>query len=116
MIRIEQEKNCLLVEISGEFSLADFREFEAHALYRIRFQGALSLLLDLRLMQSYTIDVVWNELRFMRDHRQAFDRVAVLTEDQWLTWSGWIANLFVDADVAAFAEPDAAREWLGAEF
>lgn len=112
MIRIEQENHCLAVEISGEFSAADFREFEACALYEIRFHGALRLLLDLRHMTSYTIDVVWHELRFLREHRQAFDRVAVLTDDQWLGWSGWIANLFVDADVASFDDYPLARAWL----
>lgn len=114
MIRIEQEGNCLAVEINGEFSAADFREFEACALYQIRFHGALRLLLDLRYMQSYTIDVVWHELQFVRDHRQAFDRVAVITDNQWLSWTGWISNLFIDADVATFDDDSTARAWLGA--
>lgn len=115
MIRIEQDNDCLAVEVNGEFSAADFREFEACALYQIRFQGALRLLVDLRFMQSYTIDVVWQELRFVREHRQAFSRVAVVTDNQWLSWSGWVANLFVDADVATFDTLDAARAWLAAE-
>lgn len=114
MIRIEQDTTCLAVEINGEFSAADFREFEACALYQMRFQGALRLLLDLRHMQSYTIDVVWHELRFVREHRQAFDRVAVVSDNQWLSWSSWISNLFIDADVATFASLDEARSWLGA--
>lgn len=114
MIRIEQESDCLAVEVNGEFSAADFKEFEACALYQIRFHGALRLLLDLRHMQSYTIDVVWHELRFAREHRQSFDRVAVISDNQWLSWTGWIANLFFDADVATFDDHLIARAWLQA--
>lgn len=112
MIKIEQQGDCLEVELAGEFSLADFREFESQALYQIRFHGALRLLLDFRLMQSYSIDVLWQEIHFVREHRQSFDRVVVVTDNQWLTWSGWISNLFINSDVATFADPDLARSWL----
>lgn len=112
MIKIEQEGNCLAVTVVGDFSLADFREFESQALYQIRFHGALRLLLDFRLMQSYSIDVVWQELHFVREHLQSFDRVVVITDNQWITWSGWISNLFVDSDVATFADLNLARAWL----
>jgi hypothetical protein len=39
----------------------------------------------------------------------------VLTEDQWLTWSAWVSQLFVTADVRVFDDEDEARAWLAAD-
>lgn len=112
MIHIQEDGDCLVVDIHGEFTAADFKEFENSALYEIRFRGPLKLLVDFTRMQSYTVDVVWHELRFMRQNRQAFDRVAVISDSQWMTWSSWVASLFVDAEVATFKDATLARAWL----
>ena len=71
MIHIQEDGDCLVVDVHGAFSAADFKEFENSALYEIRFRGALKLLVDFSHMQSYSLDVVWHELRFLRANRQS---------------------------------------------
>jgi len=38
----------------------------------------------------------------------------VLTDDQWLTWSAWVSQLFVTAEVKVFDDEDEARAWIAA--
>ena len=112
MITIEQAGNTLNVAVLGEFNLADFKQFEEHALLNLKSPGTINLLFDLRAMISYTVDVTWEEIKFFnREHQHDFSKIAVVTEDQWLTWQAWLSRLFVDADVRVFANYKEATSW-----
>ncbi|PIV71679.1 MAG: STAS/SEC14 domain-containing protein, partial [Rhodocyclales bacterium CG17_big_fil_post_rev_8_21_14_2_50_68_7] len=39
-------------------------------------------------------------------------RIAVLTESQWVGWSAWLAQIFVDAELRVFDDEAQARAWL----
>jgi len=115
MITIEQTDNLLNVDVLGEFTLADFKQFEELALSKLASPGAVNLLFDLRDMISYTVDVAWEEIKFFsREHQHDFNKIAVVTDDQWLTWQAWLSRLFVDADIRAFADYEQAMEWVAA--
>jgi hypothetical protein len=115
MIVIEHEKNLVAVTAYGEFTLSDYKEFEDLVNYKVQFEGKVDLLFDLRQMADYTVDVVWEELKFSRAHAHDFDRIAVVTDDQWVAWSAWLSQIFVETEAAVFAELDDARAWLGIE-
>ena len=113
MITIEQADTLLNVAVMGEFTLADFKQFEEHALYKLKSPGAVNLLFDLRDMINYTVDVAWEEIKFFsREHQHDFSKIAVVTDDQWLTWQAWLSRLFVDADIRAFADYAQAMDWI----
>ena len=113
MITIQQSDNLINVSVLGEFTLADFKQFEELALYELKASGEVNLLLDLRDMISYTVDVAWEEIKFFsREHQHYFSKIAVVTNDQWLTWQAWLSRLFVDADIRAFADYNEARSWV----
>ncbi len=112
MIAINSEKKLVSVSVIGEFTLADYKDFEQHVLHGLQFEGGMSVLLDLRDMVSYTLDVVWEEIKFSREHRYDFRKIAVVTADEWMVWLAWLNRLFVDAEVQAFDEPGVALEWL----
>jgi hypothetical protein len=38
--------------------------------------------------------------------------VAVVTDSQWVTWSAWLSQTFVNADVEVFDSVDEAKGWL----
>jgi len=113
MINIEHRDNLVAVTVFGEFALADYKEFEELVNYKIQFSGQIDLLFDLREMAGFTLDVAWEEIKFSRQHAHDFRRIAVLTSDQWLTWSAWVSQLFVDAEVQVFDDETEARDWLG---
>lgn len=115
MITIEQTDNLISVSVLGEFTLADFKEFEDGASYELKTPGEVSLLFDLRDMINYTVDVAWEEIKFFgHEHKHDFSRIAVVTTDQWKTWTAWLSRLFVDADIQVFSDYDEARAWVAA--
>ena len=115
MITIEQTQNLVNVAVLGEFTIADFKMFEEQSLYKLKSPGAVNLLFDLRDMVSYTIDVAWEELKFFsREHNHDFSKIAVVTENQWITWQAWLSRIFVDADIRVFTDYEEARAWVKA--
>jgi len=114
VIAIKTEGNLVSVSVMGEFTLADYKDFEQEVEHDIQFQGGVNLLLDFRDMVNYTLDVVWEEVKFSRQHRYDFRRIAVVTGDEWMVWIAWLNRLFVDAELRVFDEPGIALEWLEA--
>lgn len=115
MITIDHNNNLISVTVLGEFTIADYKEFEELVNYKVRFEGPVDLFFDLREMVGFTLDVAWEEIKFTREHAHDFGRIAVLTEDQWITWSAWLTQIFVDAEVLVFDDELEARSWLDAE-
>jgi hypothetical protein len=113
MITIEQTENLVNVAVMGEFTIADLKAFEEQSLYKLKSLGAVNLLFDLRAMVSYTIDVAWEEIKFFRrEHNHDFSKIAVVTDNQWITWQAWLSRIFVDADIRVFTDYSEARAWV----
>jgi hypothetical protein len=115
MITIDQTSNLLNIAVLGEFTLADFQQFELQALQKLKSPAPVNLLFDLRAMISYSVDVAWEEVVFFgREHPHDFTKIAVVTDNQWITWQAWLSRLFVDADIRAFSDYNEAKFWVGA--
>ena len=115
MIVIDHQPSRVSVSVFGEFTLPDYKEFEEVVNYKVKFEGPVDLFFDLSQMADFTLDVAWEEIKFSRQHAGDFRRIAVLTQDQWLTWSAWVSQLFVTAEVKVFDDEDEARAWLAAD-
>jgi hypothetical protein len=114
MIVIDHQPNRVNVSVFGEFTLADYKEFEEVVNYKVKFEGPVDLCFDLSQMADLTIDVAWEEIKFSRAHANDFKRVAVVTDSQWVTWSAWLSQTFVNADVEVFDNAEEAQGWLAA--
>jgi hypothetical protein len=112
MISLDVKNNQIAVSVMGQFTLDDYREFEQAVNYGIQFQGTVDLLFDLRDMLSYSLDVAWEELKFSREHKNDFGRIAILTDDQWMAWSMWINRSFMSADIRLFDDLEMAQAWV----
>lgn len=112
MIAIDMKNSLVNVAVLGEFTLADFKQFEQHILYDITLQGRADLLIDLRDMIRYTLDVAWEEIKFTRAHQHQFGKVAIVTDDQWITWSAWLQRFLVETDIEVFSDYDTAMQWV----
>lgn len=112
MISLDVKNNLISVSVMGQFTLDDYREFEQAVCYGIQFQGTVDLLFDLRDMLSYSLDVAWEELKFSREHKNDFGRVAILTDDQWMAWSMWLNRSFMSAEIHLFDDLGMAQAWV----
>jgi len=115
MIVIQHQPKRVEVNVYAEFTLADYKEFEDMVNYKVKFEGPVDLLFDLREMADLTLDVAWEESVFARSHAEDFKRIAVLTDSQWVAWSAWLSQIFVRAEMQVFADEAEARAWLDAE-
>jgi hypothetical protein len=112
MITIEQTDHLVNAAVLGEFTIADFKDFEEQSLYKLKSPGTLNLLFDLRAMVGFTVDVVWEELKFFRrEHQHDFSKIAVVTDNQWITWQALLSRLFVDAKICVFTDYEEAKKW-----
>ena len=112
MITIDYRDSQVSVAVLGEFTLGDFKEFEELVQFKVKFEGPVNLLFDLTEMADFTVDMAWEEIKFSRAHPDDFKRVAVVTDSQWVTWSAWLSQTFVSADVEVFDNADEANSWL----
>ncbi|HEY1180793.1 MAG TPA: STAS/SEC14 domain-containing protein [Rhodocyclaceae bacterium] len=114
MIAIDHEGPLVTVAVLGEFTLADYAEFEELVNYKVNFEGQVDLYFDLREMAGFTIDVIWEDIKFSRAHASDFRRIAVVTDNQWITWSAWLSKSFINADLRVFddADADEALSWI----
>ncbi len=112
MISLDVKNNQVGVTVMGQFTLDDYKEFEEAVTYGVKFQGKVNLLFDLRDMLSFSVDVAWEELKFSREHKNDFGRIAILTGDQWVAWSMWINRMFMSADIRLFDDLDLAQAWV----
>lgn len=115
MIVIDHQSSRISVSVFGEFTLADYKEFEEVVNYKIKFEGPVDLFFDMTQMADLTLDVAWEEIKFSRAHASDFKRVAVVTDSQWVTWSAWLSQTFVNADVEVFDSAEEAKGWLESE-
>ena len=112
MIAIEESDNLINIAVFGEFTLADYKQFEDQVMAKSRSLHKMNVLFDWRDMLSYTIDVAWEDIKFIREHGSEFNRVAIVTQDQWQTWSAWVSNLFITADIRVFSNYADAKKWV----
>ena len=112
MISIDLQSHLVNVAVLGEFTLADFKELEKAALFKIKFDGRVNLMFDLRDMAGFTMDVAWEEIRFAREHRFDLWKIAVVSESQWVAWGAWFTGLFTHAETQVFDDYNLAKDWV----
>jgi len=115
MIAIDHSGKLVTVTVLGEFVLADYKEFEDMVRSTLAPGGRVSLLIDLRQMAGFTVDVAWEDIKYTRSHPDDFDKIAVVTDSQWVIWSAWLSQMFINADLQVFDDDLEARGWLEQE-
>ena len=112
MISIEHDSVLTSVAIFGEFQIADYKQFEDEVSRQLKQQGKMNLLIDLRGMLGYTVDVAWEDIKFTREHAHDVGRVALVSEQDWVAWVALATKIFVDTELRVFDNEPDARLWL----
>jgi hypothetical protein len=112
MIAIDHQDKLISIAVLGEFTLADFKEFEELVVFKLQFTGPIRLLMDLREMAGFTVDMVWEEVKFSRAHSADFERIGIVSDSEWVTWSAWLQRVFVTAEIRVEHDLDEVTTWL----
>ena len=112
MIAIDHSGKLVTVTVLGEFVLADYKEFEDMVRLTMAPGGKVNLLIDLRQMAGFTVDVAWEDIKYTHGHANDFDKIAVVTDSQWVIWSAWLSQMFINADLQVFGDDGEANRWL----
>ena len=115
MITIQHEGSLTVVGVFARLEIADFTRLEEEIESQLRLVGRIDLLVDLRGMLGYTLDVAFEDVRFTREHAHDVGRIAILSENSAVVWTALLSELFIRAQIRVFDDETLAREWLGAE-
>ncbi|HKB84404.1 MAG TPA: STAS/SEC14 domain-containing protein [Burkholderiales bacterium] len=115
MITIQHEGSLTVVGIFARLDIADLKRLEEEIESQLRVLGKIDLLVDLRGMLGYTLDVAFEDIRFTRAHAHDVGRIAILSEDDAVIWMALLSELFVRARIQVFDDETLAREWLRPE-
>lgn len=112
MITVQHEGQLTIIGVFGTFEIEDFKRIETEVGQQLRSLGKIDLMVDLRGMLSYTLDVAIEDIRFTREHAHDVGRIAILSDRDSVVWTALLSRLFVQAEIQVFDTEDGAREWL----
>lgn len=118
MIRFEllQDAGVLVVEPSGALSAGDFQMIARAVDPYVAEHGNLrGLLIDAPSFPGWTsFGALIEHLKFVRDHHRQIDRVAAVTDSEFLSIAPRIADHFAHPEIRVFpsAERMQAQAWL----
>jgi hypothetical protein len=114
---LDREKGVLILEPHDELEAEDFRRVAAEVDPYIEKAGGLAGIVivaeDFPGWDDFA--AFTSHFRFVREHHRHIRRVAVVSDDRFLSVLPRMARVFVDAEVRSFAssERDAALSWVG---
>ena len=112
MISIREQSYGLNVALYNEFTLEDFRELEQAILQTVGRVHRPDLLLDLSMLKDFTIDMAWEQLKFVNAHDKDFGRIAVVVDDIWIKFATHISDLLTRTHPKYFDTAAEAQAWL----
>lgn len=112
MISIQEQSYGLNVILDNEFTLEDFQLLEQALLNTSQHIHHPDLLLDLSKLKDFTIDMAFEELRFLRRHANAFGRSAIVVNDIWIKLAARLGNLLTFRHSKYFNDHLSAEQWL----
>ena len=112
MISIREQSYGLNVAFYNEFTLEDFRELEQAILQAVGRVHRPDLLLDLSMLKDFTIDMAWEQLKFVNAHDKDFGRIAVVVDDIWIKFATHISDLLTRTHPKYFDTAAEAQAWL----
>ena len=112
MISIREQSYGLNVALYNEFTLEDFRELEQAVLKAVGRVHRPDLLLDLSMLKDFTIDMAWEQLKFVNAHDKDFGRIAIVVDDIWIKFATHISDLLTRTHPKYFDTAAEAQAWL----
>ncbi|WLR51673.1 STAS/SEC14 domain-containing protein [Bacillus tianshenii] len=102
------------IEVEGKIMKHDIEEFETYMEQKREDGEKLDLLMEIRELDGYTMKGLMEELKFDTSHWNDFNKIAVISEKQWVEFSTKMSGILPKVEVKHFkpGERDVAIDWL----
>jgi len=103
------------IRVGSTLTREDYKEIVPEIEQKIKQFGSIKLLMQIDGFKSIEPAALWEELKFDIKHRNDFEQIAIVGDENWGKWSAKFGEIFFDAHIKYF-QPDQvteAWEWLG---
>jgi len=109
-----QADNIVGYRIDGDFEAATLQPLIDKLTERLERHEKLRVYAEYIAVDDIEWRAIWKDLKFDLSHLTDFEKVAVVTDKEWLGLSAGMANIIPGLDVKffKFAEQEQARQWV----
>ena len=107
--------NAIKVQPSGKVDETDIRKIGNEADRLIKKHGSIKVLVDASDFDGWAdMDTAKKHFRFVREHHQKVERIALIAGHEWQHWLAGVMSAFVHPEIRIFDKGDAsaAADWL----
>lgn len=106
-----QEDNIVALRISGKLTHEDYQAFLPRLESLIKDNEKLSLLIELHNFKGWDLEAAWDDFRFLEQHPDAFERIAVVGKGRLMRWMTAMTAPFVGAEIRYFEDDELSKAW-----
>lgn len=107
-----QEDHIVAFRITGKLTHEDYQAFLPQLEDLIKAQpGRLSVLFELRDFHGWDLHAAMDDFRFLEQHEDDFERIAVVGENRLERWMTAISAPFVSAEIRFFDQDQLGDAW-----
>lgn len=119
MLEVTQEdapNKTLEILIDGQITLESMTRLKKTIEYKAKEWGQLNILERYVTMDRIDPRAIWEDLRLYAQNRKSINKVAIVSDKNWVKNVGRLISPFVRVDVQTFSNADiqTARRWLAA--
>jgi hypothetical protein len=106
--------NALKITAPGKLYADDFRQIAPEVDTLINKHGKIRLLIDVSSFNGWNnVAALLNHIRFVKDHHQKVERIAVVGARNWQHWVIGVARMIIHPEVSAYEGTRKARRCGG---
>ncbi len=110
----QAEKKTLEVRVTEKLAKEDYNRFVPEVERMIHQHGKIRVLFDMRDFHGWTLQALWEDIKFDVKHFNDIERLAMIGDKRWQAWMATFCRPFTTAEIRYFdqSEADEARVWL----
>ncbi len=108
------ENRIVAVKVIGKLNDEDLEKFTDLLEKQIAENGPLSLLIELENFHGWDAEAAWTDFMFITEHKNDFQRIAIIGEKRWEHWMTALGNAFTATEIRFFKRDEllVAWDWL----
>ncbi|WP_089317335.1 STAS/SEC14 domain-containing protein [Pontibacter ummariensis] len=107
----ESKEDIVAFRISGKVDKNDYQVMLPVLEEKIRQHGKVRVYAEMQDVEEYSLEALWDEIRYDISHATDFSRVAIVGGRRWTNWLTNLAKPFTSAEVKYYDFSDRSKAW-----